>query len=48
MYPPFEFNNLLGPLMALGLFAGAIKCFLLCGALGEFFRREEASYKEQR
>lgn len=25
MYPPFEFNNLLGPLMCLGMLAGAFK-----------------------
>ncbi len=43
---PFEFNNLLGPLMALGAFAGAAKIFLAMGALRHHLQKEEATFRE--
>jgi len=46
MYPPFEFNNLLGPLIALGFFAASLKLILVLGFLKLYYRREEASYRD--
>lgn len=43
---PFEFNDLLGPLMALGLFAAAIKVFFVVGALRHHLEKEEATFRD--
>ncbi len=47
MYPPFEFNNWLGPLLALACFG---KMFLLLAVLKvqeRFFSEEEASWRRR-
>lgn len=44
MYPPFEFNNLLGPLMVLGAVAGAVKLFILLTVYREYLKRQEDSW----
>lgn len=48
MYPPFEFNNLLGPLMALGCFSGAAFMVMVLGALQAYFNAEEAGFRKSR
>lgn len=44
--PPFEFNDLLGPLMALGLFAGAIKVIFALGVLRHHLEQEEMTFRK--
>lgn len=44
--PPFEFNNLLGPLMALGLFAGALKVLAAMGLLRRHLQKEEDAFRK--
>jgi len=43
---PFEFNNLLGPLMALGAFAGAVKILFAMGALRHHLQKEEDTFRD--
>ena len=44
--PPFEFNNLLGPLMVLSIFAAAVKVLLAMGVLRHHLEKEEASFRD--
>jgi len=44
MYPPFEFNNLLGPLLVLGALATAVKLFVLLAVYQEYLRRQEDAW----
>lgn len=44
MYPPFEFNNLLGPLIVLGALATAAKLFVVLTVYKEFLKRQEDSW----
>ncbi|QYY36510.1 hypothetical protein [Ruficoccus sp. ZRK36] len=44
--PPFSFNNLLGPLMALGLFLGALKVLAVMGVLRRHLQKEEDSFRK--
>ncbi|WP_309397245.1 hypothetical protein [Cerasicoccus maritimus] len=45
MYPPFEFNNLLGPLMVIGALATAVKLLIVLAVYKEFLKRQEDSWK---
>lgn len=45
MYPPFEFNDLLGPLLVLAFFATTFKLVLVLGLLKGYFRKEEDSFR---
>lgn len=44
MYPPFEFNNLLGPLIVLGAIATAFKLVVVLAIYEEFLKRQEDSW----
>ncbi len=44
MYPPFEFNNWLGPLIALSFFGTATTLITVLALAKDYFRREEDSY----
>ncbi|GHB93516.1 hypothetical protein [Cerasicoccus arenae] len=44
MYPPFEFNNLLGPLIVLGAIATAVKLLALLAVYSEYLKRQEDSW----
>jgi len=44
MYPPFEFNDLLGPLMVLGALVTAVKLFVVLAIYQEFLQRQEDSW----
>lgn len=44
MYPPFEFNNLLGPLLVLGAVATAVKLFVILAVYKEFLKRQEDAW----
>ncbi|WP_269539492.1 hypothetical protein [Cerasicoccus fimbriatus] len=44
MYPPFEFNNLLGPLMVLGILGVAVKLLVVLAIYNEFLKRQEDSW----
>ncbi len=46
MYPPFEFNNLLGPLIVLGALATAVKLLVLLTVYKEFLKRQEDSWQK--
>lgn len=43
---PFEFNNLLGPLMALGAFAGAVKVLLALGVYRKHLEDQEKQWRK--
>ena len=45
MYPPFEFNNLLGPLLALIFLATSFKLVLVLGLLKGYLKKEEDSFR---
>ncbi len=44
--PTFSFNNWLGPLMALSLFAGAFKVLAAMGLLRRHLQKEEDSFRK--
>ncbi|WP_309385054.1 hypothetical protein [Cerasicoccus frondis] len=44
MYPPFEFNNLLGPLLVLGALATAAKLVVLLAVYKEYLKRQEDAW----
>ncbi|MGE9295049.1 MAG: hypothetical protein ACQKBV_02000 [Puniceicoccales bacterium] len=47
MYPPFEFNNLLGPLMVLGVLAFAAKLAVVLVIYQEFLKRQENAWVQK-
>lgn len=44
MYPPFEFNNWLGPLIVVALLSTSTTLVTVLALLKDYFRREEDSY----
>lgn len=44
MYPPFEFNNLLGPLMVIAGIATIAKLMVILAVYQEFLKRQEDSW----
>ncbi len=48
MYPPFEFNNLLGPLMGLSLLGTALLLVLVLGIQKAFLNDEEQEWRSKK
>lgn len=44
MYPPFEFNNWLGPLIVLGALATVAKLLVVLVVYETYLKRQEASW----
>lgn len=44
MYPPFEFNNLLGPLMVVAGLATIAKLLFILAVYQEFLKRQEDAW----
>lgn len=47
MYPPFEFNDWLGPLLALALFGKAMLLVFVLKIQEQYFNEEQASWHKR-
>lgn len=48
MYPPFEFNNLLGPLMGLSLLGVSLLLVLVLGIQKAYLNDEEEEWRSKK